>query len=122
LGGKMDIDKKVEKTQNDENESKTNKDIKVLLIIIAALLVILVIIQVVPAKVKSAACSEALKEAEVFITLPLDFMDTYEDDVYGPGVENINQQIFRVGEYQYMALEKIALDEKVLLKIITECQ
>ena len=121
----MDIDKKIDKTQKNENESKTNKtnkDIRALLIIITALLIILVIIQVFPVKVKSAACKEALKQVEVFIATPLDFMDSYENDVYGSGVDNINQQIFRVGEYQYLALEKIALDERLLLQIITECQ
>jgi hypothetical protein len=98
------------------------------LTIIAILLLVLILLQLpgfsqLLSHIKqSEECILARQLAVSSSQLNLNFMDDYEDTVYGPGVDNINQQIFRVSEYQYMALEKLALHQQALLRVITECE
>jgi hypothetical protein len=94
---------------------------KVLLGIIAILLFILVVMQFYQPG-PSAECLEARTNAVSLGNSSLYFLDSYEDMVYGSQVENINQQIFLVNEYQYLATEKLLLYQQAILEIATECE
>ena len=93
---------------------------RILIGIIAVVLLNLVLPQ---AKIKqSEECSQALEIARrVSEGSDVQLLETYIDDVYRSGVNNINQQMFCVGEYQYMALEKLLLYQEALSRVVTEC-
>ena len=104
-----------------DTNTKSDVLVKILLVVIAVLLLVLVLAQI-PA-LRSQECIKAREQAKLALIIQdLDFMYSYESDVYGSGVDNINQQIFRVSEYQYLVLEKIALYQQALLSVITKCQ
>ena len=112
-------------------ESRPTKDVFVRVILtIIALLLLLLIGQVLlgveqlseaekPTPV-SEGCIKAHRQAKEALSLPL-IADNYEEDVYGEGVSNIYEQMFRVGEYQYITLEQIFVLQQALLGVITEC-
>jgi len=115
-----------------DTNNKPNVFVKVILTIIA-LLLLLLIGQVLlgveqlseaetptPVEQVSEGCIKAREQAKEALSLPLN-ADSYEEDVYGEGVSNIYHQIFRVGEYQYITLEQIFLQQQALLRVITEC-
>ena len=75
-----------------------------------------------PVEQVSEGCIKAREQAEGVLSLDLSFLkDFYVEDVYGEEVSNIYQQTFRVGEYQYMTLVEILLQQQALLRVVTEC-
>lgn len=89
----------------------------ILLLIIVVLLSITIFKQFVPSK----ECRSARQKAEIILGKNLSYIDSYEDEVYGESVSNINQQIFRINEYEYLSLENIFLQQQVLLDVINSC-
>ena len=73
-----------------------------------------------PVEQVSEGCIKAREQAKEALSLPLNAA-SYEEDVYGEGVSNIYQQMFRAEEYQYATLEQIFLLQQALLGVITEC-
>lgn len=121
----MDPNTKI--TSIKDKNTKSDGLVKILLVIITVLLLVLVFVQVPAIKQEllpqpSEMCVKARQLAEDSVLSDLSFIDSYEGDVYGSDVDNINQQIFRVSEYQYFALENLVLQQKALLYMITECQ
>lgn len=123
------MDTNTEVTNIKDKNTRHDGLVKILLSIITILLLVLVFLQVQATRqeqviqpLPSEKCIEARQLAQVLLQSDLDIMDSYEEDVFGSGTDNINQQIFRVNEYQYFTLEKIALQQKALLYMIVECQ
>lgn len=98
-----------------------SNNILLVLLGLVVLLLAFIAIQQLPTK-KSTECQQAIKMAQISVDTDLDFMYEYDDAIYGPGVANINQQLFRVNEFEYYALEKIMLLQRSLLRIIVECE
>lgn len=93
---------------------------RILIGIVAVLLLNLVLPR---AKIKqSEECAQALEIARrVSEGSDIQLLETYIDDIYRSGVDNTNQQVSCVGEYQYMALEKLLLYQEALSRVVAEC-
>lgn len=96
-------------------KDKQNNLVKILLVVITILLFLSVFKQLLP------GCWLARKAAKDLLQTDLSFIENYEEDVYGNSVSNINQQIFRVNEYEYFSLETILLQQQALLNIYANC-
>ena len=74
----------------------------------------------------TSECQAAIAKANTVITSQTDIIQqlqtSYEKDVYNDSsVTTIYQQIFRANEYEFTALQIIALQNAALLEITTTC-
>ena len=76
-------------------------------------------------RVRSQKCVDAIALAEkITADIPnylSDRLDQYEKDVY-TDAENINQQMFRVQEYTFFALQTITNQQYVIGQIVMYCR
>ena len=104
-----------------ENKTQDKNLMEIFTIVLLSIIVVLLSVIIIKQSIPSKECRSARQKAELILGENLSYIDSYEDEVYGESVSNINQQIFRINEYEYLSLENIFLQQQVLLDVINSC-